>query len=233
MLTNPQISAAALHPFCRSMSRMLEAGVEIRKTLKTSAARSSDSRLTVAIADVIQKVKGGNDLTSSFAMHEDRFPPLFLDLLNVGEQTGSLPEVFASLADYYEARVERMREFRSAIVWPAFQMFAAIMIVGLLIYLLGMLGTKNFDGTPMDVLGLGLVGSRGAITWFVLCFGGLGGCWVGYKLTRSLDRRPDDSGSVPARHSSDRQVYEGVCNRSFLVVLCTDAGSWNVNQAIH
>jgi type IV pilus assembly protein PilC len=135
------------------------------------------------VDDVIRKVRKGADLTSSFAEHEENFPPLFLDLLNVGEQTGSLPEVFASLATYYEARVERAREFRSTITWPVIQLFAAIVVIGLLIYLLGMLGTKNMDGTDMDILGIGLTGTRGAITWFVLCFGTIGGGWIAYKLT--------------------------------------------------
>ncbi|MEZ6062426.1 MAG: type II secretion system F family protein [Planctomycetaceae bacterium] len=177
MLFNPQISAKALYPFCQSMARMLEAGVEIPKSLKTSAARSSDSRLTAAVDRVITRVKRGDDLTSSFYEHEERFPALFLDLLNVGEQTGSMPEIFGSLGKYYEARVDRVREFRTAIAWPMIQLFAAICVIGLLIWLLGIVGTGN-----TDVLGFGLLGARGATIWFALCFGSLGGLWISYKM---------------------------------------------------
>ncbi len=181
MLFNPQISAKALYPFCRSMARMLEAGVEIPKSLKTSAARSSDSRLTAAVDQVITRTKAGNDLTSSFYEHEDRFPALFLDLLHVGEQTGSMPEVFAALGEYYEARVERAREFRSAIAWPATQLVAAIFVIGLLIWLLGIIASAS-PGGGIDVLGFGLLGTRGAVIWFMLCFGTLAGLWISYTM---------------------------------------------------
>lgn len=180
MLLNPQFSPKALAPFCQTMARMLEAGVEIRKSLKTSAGHNPDSRLTGVVEEVARKVTRGNDLTSSFREHSERFPPLFLDLLNVGEQTGSLPEVFKSLADYYAARVTRAREFRSAIAWPVIQLFAAILIIGLLIFLLGLVG-------DIDVLGFGLMGAQGAAIWYSMCFGSIGGLWIAYKfLNRTM-----------------------------------------------
>mgnify|MGYP001220745354 CR=1 FL=1 len=161
------------------MARMLEAGVEIRKSLKTSAKNCRDARLTETVDDVISRVREGNDLTSSFLLFGDRYPRLFLDLLNVGEQTGSLPEVFHALADYYEAHVARMRQFRSQIAWPMFQLVAGILIIGLVIYILGIIGGGNTD---TDILGLGLTGSVGAIKWFTMTFGTMGITWLGYKI---------------------------------------------------
>ncbi len=169
------------------MGRMLEAGVEIRKALKTSSSHASDVRLTAILDDVGKCVKQGDDLTTSFSRHEERLPILFLNLLNVGEQTGSLPEIFNSLADYYEAHVNRMREFRSQIAWPVFQLFAAILIIGGLIYLLGIIGQANAGGEAEDILGLGLVGTSGAITWFMLTLGSMTAAFIGYKvLTRNM-----------------------------------------------
>lgn len=179
MLRNPQIAARALFPFCRSMARMLDAGVEVRKALKTSSNHSSDGRLTESVGFVLKRVNQGDDLTSAFAVQEDRFPRLFLDLLNVGEQSGALPEVFNSLADYYEAGVDRMREFRAQIAWPVIQLFAAILIIGLLIYILGIIGSNS-----VDILGLGLMGTAGALTWFTMTFGMLGMGWFGYIVLR-------------------------------------------------
>lgn len=187
MFRNPKISAAALAAFCRSLSRMLEAGVDVRKSLKTSSAHSVDSRLTPTVAAVLQDVTKGDDLTSSFRKQEYRFPALFLDLLHVGEQTGSLPEVFSSLADYYDAHVTRMREFRSEIAWPVIQLFAAILIIGLLIYVLGAIGSQTPGQPAEDILGLGLVGARGSVIWFLVSFGSIAGIWAGYIVaTRNV-----------------------------------------------
>lgn len=182
MLRNPKISAKALFPFCRSLGRMLEAGVPVRKALKTSSTHSTDSRLTEIISNVLECVNKGDDLTSSFARHEYRLPRLFLDLVNVGEKTGALPEVFSSLADYYEASVKRMREFRSQIAWPMIQLFAAILVIGLVIYILGIIGQSNAGGDTMDILGLGLTGTDGAVKWFMMTYGTIAMTWVGYVI---------------------------------------------------
>ena len=82
---------------------MLEAGVDVRKALKTSVAHHSDARLKSIVTQSLACVKKGDDLTTAFSQHAEQLPRLFLDLVNVGEKTGAMPEIFASLADYYEA----------------------------------------------------------------------------------------------------------------------------------
>ncbi len=189
MIRDPRISSKALYPFCHALSRMLEAGVDIRKALPTAVKTSSDQRLMRSVQRVQDRISNGYDLTSSFREFPHQYPPLFLDLLHVGEQTGGLPEVLKVLGDYYEARVVRMREFRSAIAYPAQQLFAAIMVIGLLIYVLGLIGSPP-GSDPIDFLGLGLQGTFGAITWFGGTFGSLFALWVGWKLvSRSLSGR--------------------------------------------
>jgi len=166
MLRNPQLSWPALAAFSRSMARMMEAGVEVRKSLQTSSKQSADRRLTGAIEKVIQSVAGGRTLAEAFRREGLLFPPLFLDLVHVGEQTGSVPEVFAALSKYYESRIRQVKEFRAAIAWPVIQLVAAICIIGLLVFILGMLPVGE-SGQPFDVIGLGLYGATGAITWFL------------------------------------------------------------------
>jgi len=190
MLRNPMIPAKALFPFCHAMARMLEAGVDVRKALSTAVQPSSNSSLRRTVDHVSLRVKGGDDLTFAFREFPEHYPRLFLDLLNVGEQTGALPDVMKSLGDYYEARVARVREFRSAIVWPMFQLFAAIMIIGLLIWLLGLIASSRPGTDPVDILGLGLVGTRGAVMWFAVTYGTLAGIWFSWNvISRSLSGR--------------------------------------------
>ena len=106
MLTNPQLSWTALAAFSRSMSRMMEAGVEVRKSLQTSSRQSADRRMAGAIENVVVSVASGRTLCEAFEREGELFPPLFRDLVNVGEQTGSVPEVFNALAKYYDSRIK-------------------------------------------------------------------------------------------------------------------------------
>jgi type IV pilus assembly protein PilC len=182
MLRNPQISWNALAIFSRSMAQMLEAGVDVRKSLVTSAAKSSDSRLGTTVGDVSRRIARGATLADALSAHSDRFPTLFRDLVDVGEKTGAVPEVFSALSRYYESRLKQIRDFRSAIAWPVIQLFMAVMIIGLLIYILGILPKKG-DAPAIDILGLGLVGPAGATFWFLSCFGLTAAGYILWKLT--------------------------------------------------
>jgi len=145
---------------------MLEAGVDVRKSLQTSSQQSSDSRLAASAQRMQKAIAGGSSLAESIGNEGELYPPLFRDLVNVGELTGTAPDIFASLAKYYEARVQQAREFRAQIAWPVIQLVAAIGIIGLLIFILGILPPQA-NGKPMDIIGLGLYGSSGSVIWFL------------------------------------------------------------------
>ncbi|MFN5899557.1 MAG: type II secretion system F family protein, partial [Planctomyces sp.] len=129
MLRNPDLSWPALAGFSRSMARLLEAGVEIRKSLQTSAKQSGDKRLAPAVERLKSGISGGASLAEAVRSQQPLFPELYCALVDVGEQTGHLPEVFESLAKYYEDRLLMQRDFRSSAAWPVIQLIAAIGII--------------------------------------------------------------------------------------------------------
>jgi len=121
--------------------------------------------------------------------HPGRFPELMIDLIEVAEQTGSLPEVLAALADHYDNLLRLRRSFLGAIAWPIFQLVAAVLLVAGLIFVLGLIDSGK-GNEPMDVLGLGLTGGSGALMWLFLCFGSAAGLFLVYQvLSRGLRGR--------------------------------------------
>ncbi|MFO0976581.1 MAG: type II secretion system F family protein [Planctomycetaceae bacterium] len=184
MLSNPDISWSALSAFARSMARTLEAGVDVRKALQTASRQSSDSRLPPAVENISRCIQNGQTLAEAIGEQGELFPRLFRDLVNVGEQTGNVPEVFAALAKYYDSRISQVREFRSAAAWPVIQLVAAICIIGLLIFILGIL-PPGPDGKPFNVTGLGLYGPTGALIWVGGWFGLAVGGFVAWKWVRN------------------------------------------------
>jgi len=107
------------------------------------------------------------------------FPALFCELLRVGEQTGYQPEVFARLADHYEQRLQMRRRFWTAMAWPLFELAVALLVVGLLIWVVGLI--ERLTGRPgADILGFGLVGTRGLLVYLgtLAAIGAAGGLLV-------------------------------------------------------
>src|SRR5205085_5861989 len=114
--------------------------------------------------DLAAKLGKGSSLEDALEPYRDRFPPLFVELIAVGEQTGRLEDTFHELEAYYETSLRVQRDFRSQMAYPAMQFVAAVFIISSLIFVLGLLGSK------MDPLGLGLSGTLGAITFFAAAF---------------------------------------------------------------
>ena len=155
----------ALVAWCRTLKHSLGAGLDPIKIFKQQA-KSGPRALRPLAAELAGKLAKGSSLEDALEPHRDRFPPLFLELVAVGEQSGRLEDTFSELADYYETTLKVQRDFRSQMAYPAIMFVAAVLIVSALVFVLGVLGSA------LDPLGLGLTGTSGAVTILVVCFGG-------------------------------------------------------------
>ncbi len=89
--------------------------------------------------DISDAVNQGESLSDALAPTGDYFPTIFREMAEVGEQTGHLDSVFAQLADHYEAQVKMRRTFYAAIAWPVIQLVLSLGVIGLAIWLMGVL----------------------------------------------------------------------------------------------
>ncbi len=148
----------ALVAWCRTLKHSLGAGLDPVRIFR-QMAKSGPRALRGIAKDVAGKLEAGESLEDAFAPHQDRFPPLFVELVAIGEQTGRLEVTFDELERYYETSLRVQRDFRSQMAYPAIQFLAAVFIVSALIFVLGLIGSK------MDPLGMGLTGTLGAVTF--------------------------------------------------------------------
>lgn len=119
------------------------------------------------IARVAERLKQGDSLEDALKAEGEAFPPLFVSMAAVGEQTGNLPEVFHELEKYYRAQLTLWREFIAHSVWPMIQLIAAIIVITLLILILGWLADN--PERAFDPLGFG-VGPAGAVKFLATVF---------------------------------------------------------------
>ncbi|MCS6864137.1 MAG: type II secretion system F family protein [Gemmataceae bacterium] len=164
LLTSSRCPLPALVAWCQALHWSTNAGLDLAKTFRQQA--KSGPRVLRAVAnEIAAALSRGSSLTEAFEPHRNRFPPLFLELVAVGEQTGRLDETFHQLAEYYQTVLTVQRNFRAQMVYPAIQFFAAILIISGLIFVLGMLGSQ------LDPLGWGLTGTRGALVFLAVALG--------------------------------------------------------------
>jgi type IV pilus assembly protein PilC len=163
-----KLSLPSLIDLCRSMRYSLQSGVMLRDTMDLLANKGSRPLRPVA-AQVCKDLKAGWSLQDALKKQEKVFPPLFIALCTVGEESGNLPEVLGELEKYYIMRQKLRREFLSQITWPVIQFVAAVFIVTGLIWVLGVL-QENRLGLKGEItfapLGNKFLGAEGAALFF-------------------------------------------------------------------
>jgi len=114
------------------MGNLSSAGVNLLESIEIAKQVSNNDVVTQALENVKKGVFSGDTLTKLF-LREPVFPPTFSQLISVGEQTGSLDEMFESVANYYEEEFDTSVEAMSSLIEPIMIVFMGGMIGGLMI----------------------------------------------------------------------------------------------------
>lgn len=160
MFNRPSTSQLVI--LTRSLGTSLHAGIAVVKAFEI-AARKARPPLKEVLDDMIVQIKSGETVSAAFRSRGSFFPALMCDMIEVGEQSGALAEVLQALSDHYENNQRLLNEFIGLLVFPAVQLFAAIMVIAGVIWIMGWVSELN--GTTIDILGFGLLGTSGALTW--------------------------------------------------------------------
>ena len=114
------------------LGNLSAAGVNLLESLEIAKSVSNNVVVTEALENVKKGVFSGDTLTKLF-LKEPTFPPTFSQLISVGEQTGSLDEMFTSVANYYEEEFDASVDNMSSLIEPIMIVFMGLMIGGLMI----------------------------------------------------------------------------------------------------
>jgi len=113
---------AALARFARTLSVLSTSGVPILQALDIVAETVNNAVISDAIKDVQNSVKQGESLTKPLSNY-DVFPPMVVQMMTVGEETGALDSMLEKIADFYDAEVEATVDALTAIIEPLMIVF--------------------------------------------------------------------------------------------------------------
>ena len=165
MFFSPRISKPNLIQLCRRVGNQLRAGVDIRRVWLREAERATGA-MKQAMLTICEGIEEGHHMHEAINFTGEYFPKLFRQMIQLGDQTGHLDLIFLDLADQYEHQMDLRRAFLATVMWPVIQLVLAIFIVGGLIFFMGVVAQPGRE--PIDPLGLGLVGTQGAIDYFLI-----------------------------------------------------------------
>jgi MSHA biogenesis protein MshG len=102
----------------RQLHSLTKAGVPIVRSVHVVLDSAKNYRLRLALADVLANLEGGQSLSSSMRHHPLIFPNLMTALVNVGENTGSLDEVFGQISMHFQRESATKKQISNATRYP-------------------------------------------------------------------------------------------------------------------
>ncbi len=128
-----KIKGADIALFTRQIATMLEAGVPLLQALEMVAKGTDHIRVRNLMLTIADDVGGGSPLAASLRKHPQVFDPLYCDLVDSGEQSGSLEAIYDRIATYREKSEALKAKIKKALVYPAAVIVVAIVVTMILL----------------------------------------------------------------------------------------------------
>lgn len=137
--------------FSRNLAVMIKAGLPVARALTALAHETKNPYFERVISDVVEHVKKGDTLKDSFSNHPKVFSPLFIAMIEAGEESGKLAEGLNILASQMKKDHDLVRRIKGAMFYPAIILTVMIAIgVLMMIYVVPTL-LSTFDEIGVDL----------------------------------------------------------------------------------
>lgn len=133
-LIGPVIRKAAISRFARTFGTLISSGVPMLQTLTIVRETSGNLIVGDAIAQVHESVKQGESIASPLKAARV-FPSMVVGMVDVGEQTGALPEMLMKIADNYDDDVDNAVASMTSLLEPIMIIFLAVIVGSIVIAL--------------------------------------------------------------------------------------------------
>jgi len=174
---------------CGSMATMLDAGLPVSRALEVVGRQAPRGRLRRTLLGARNRIEGGENLSDALAAG-GHLPRLLLNLVAIGEQTGTLELTLREAERFYELQRRLWNAFLSRIILPGLQYVIAVAIIAFAFYVRAMLDQPL--GNPFTVLWYGY-GVPAVIVGAYVLFGGAVGA---ARLTHEVVLRVPVLGGV-------------------------------------
>ena len=123
---------AVIARFSRTLSTTFAAGVPLVEALESTAGATGNAIFARAVYRIRDDVMAGTPLALSIRT-TGLFPSMLLQMVSIGEESGSLDDMLAKVADHYEAAVDNAVDSLSSLIEPIIMSVLGVLIGGLMI----------------------------------------------------------------------------------------------------
>ena len=112
--------------FSRDMASLIGSGIPLLQALRMLREQAGKASLKRLLGEILASLEAGNSFSQSCAKHTNVFPQLYLRLVEIGEEIGSLELVFRQITSHYEKDLALRARIRGALTYPVMVLVLAI-----------------------------------------------------------------------------------------------------------
>jgi type IV pilus assembly protein PilC len=143
----PVLHRFAMSEFCRSLSTLLSGGIPLVPAFEIATTSVGNAYVRSKVDPTIQMVREGKPFFAALEA-SDIFTDMSIDMVKVGETTGSLDDMLGSVADFLDEQIETRMQRLLSLVEPMMLVFMgaiiAILLVSIYLPMFSMLGSSKF-----------------------------------------------------------------------------------------
>ena len=126
------IRKAAIARFSRTLGTLVQSGVPILDGLEITARTAGNRVVEDAVMKSRASIAGGETISEPLK-RSDVFPPMVVQMINVGEQTGGLDDMLSKIADFYDEEVDSSVSALTSIIEPVMIVFLGAIVGGMVV----------------------------------------------------------------------------------------------------
>ena len=128
----PVVTKVAISRFTRTLGTLVSSGVPILQALTIVKETAGNVIISEAVTSIHESVKEGETITAPLEA-SGIFPPMVVSMVDVGEQTGALPEMLLKIADNYDDEVDNAVAAMTSLLEPIMIVFLAVVVGSIVI----------------------------------------------------------------------------------------------------
>jgi len=117
-IIGPIVKKVNIAKFSRTVSSLLKTDIMIVKTFEITAGVLGNVYYRQALNEMSEKVQKGGSIYEIISSYENLFPPVVIQMISVGEETGELAYILEELAQFYEGEVDEIMNSLPSIIEP-------------------------------------------------------------------------------------------------------------------
>jgi len=156
----------------RQFGTLIKAGIPMSDSLSALVAQQESVRLKSVMTAVREKVREGTALADALREHPKVFPDLYVNMVGVGEASGTLDIVLGRLAEFLESSVRLRSKVTAAMIYPILMVCVAMVIISVMMLFVIPRVTEMFEdmgaSLPLVTEILIFISEGFGNTWYIL-----------------------------------------------------------------